>query len=148
MIIWAVIVEPNFKALSRPFLVEVESFEIIYHVKIKAKEAENNILGPLNSSQFTVWKIEGKVDLDDLEETLKSISNAPSSNTIKKVSEDKVVGTLGFTDGQILLIQIDHRTSRISTAPETLLTILYTKVFPEVPQLVMEYQRWRIRSRK
>ena len=66
-----------------------------------------------------MWKVQGK--LHDLMETLKSInSNAPSPNTIKLVLEDKEVGALGITENQILLLQTYSRTSRISTAPETL----------------------------
>ena len=66
-----------------------------------------------------MWKVQG--DLQDLMETLKSIdSNAPSSNTMVQVFEDREVEALGITENQILLLQTNSRTSRISTAPETL----------------------------
>ena len=66
-----------------------------------------------------MWKVQG--DLQDLMETLKSIdSNAPSSNAMVQVFEDREVGALGITENQILLLQTNSRTSRIYTAPETL----------------------------
>ena len=119
MKVWGLIVEPDFKAVGRPFPVEVKSSDSINGVKIKARRVSKKVLGDLELWEITVWKAQG--DLQDLMETLKSIdSNAPSSNTMVQVFEDRVVGALGITENQILLLQTNSRTSRISTAPETL----------------------------
>ena len=89
-----------------------------------------------------MWKVQG--DLQDLMETLKSIdSNAPSSNTMVQVFEDREVGLLesqrirSCSYKQILVRHVFLLPLKPS------LTTLYTKVFPKV---VMEYQRQGIMS--
>jgi hypothetical protein len=122
MNVWILIVQPDFQAVGRPFIVEVESSASVLAVKQEVKQQFANTLA-LDIPMLVLWKTEGEEILDfelydsgGWKNVLQKIRK-----TLRVVKENEIVGNLGLSDNQILLVQIQilRGMSRIPTASET-----------------------------
>ncbi|KAI0245533.1 hypothetical protein BJV78DRAFT_1287615 [Lactifluus subvellereus] len=148
MNIWTLLVKPDFQAVGRPFMVEVESSDSVLAVKWEVKQQFANTLA-LDIPMLIVWKTDGEMILNESkgwDEKLKNI-NINDRKTIWKVREGSQVAALGLSDDQILLVQIQilpdsHQVTAISDEALVVEVEVEVEVEDEVSEL-KEYKRYK-----
>ncbi|KAI0250722.1 hypothetical protein BJV78DRAFT_530463 [Lactifluus subvellereus] len=108
MNVWILIVQPDLQPDGRPFKVKVNPTGSVEDMKLEVKRHSENTLTAIDIRKFIVWKTEGEEILDfklygsgGWENVLRKIRK-----TLRVVNENEIVGNLGLSDNQILLVQI------------------------------------------
>lgn len=114
-----VLVDNQFQALTRRFLIKTAPNDIILNLKQKVKETRPSSLpASLSISKLVMWKSTGELVINRststrMAEILGAIK-VDDKNTIQRLEEDESVADLGLTPSETLLVQLPG-TSRIPT---------------------------------